>query len=102
MNPEADILILPNKVTPFLFRNNDMVEILKNLHEYYIVQIYGMPGLGKSSLLKNSTCFLGERLIFPEGIIYIDFNNVKKYKDMIQIISKYLVRGEDELLFEIE
>jgi len=83
VNPEADLLILPNKVTPFLFRNNDMLETLKSLHENNIVQVYGMPGLGKSSLLKNATCFLGERHIFPDGIVYIDVNHVNKFLDLI-------------------
>ena len=73
-----------------------MLETLKSLHENNIVQVYGMPGLGKSSLLKNATCFLGERHIFPDGIVYIDVNHVNKFLDLIQIINKYLIVKEDQ------
>lgn len=41
-----------------------------------MVQIYGQPGFGKSSLLKNITCFLAERDIYKSGVLYIDFIHV--------------------------
>lgn len=48
-----------------------------------------MPGLGKSSLLKNVTCFLGERDIYKDGILYIDFLHVTTFNDAIQIMKQY-------------
>jgi len=60
-----------------------MFETLKSLADNNIVQIYGMPGLGKSSLLKNATCFLGERNIYKDGIVYIDLHGVSTFKDTI-------------------
>ena len=86
--------VLPNKVTPFVSRNQDMLDVLKLLTQNNIVQIFGMPGLGKSSLLKNVTCFLGERDIYKSGVLYIDLLPVTSYKEVIQIISGYLI-GED-------
>jgi len=58
-----------------------MFDVLKLLgpDRKNIVQIFGMPGLGKSSLLKNVTCFLGERDIYKSGVIYIDFNHVRTF-----------------------
>jgi hypothetical protein len=50
-----------------------------------------MPGLGKSSLLKNVTCFLGERDIYKSGVFYIDFLHVTTFKEVIQILSLYLM-----------
>jgi putative protein kinase ArgK-like GTPase of G3E family len=74
---------LPNKVSPFLSRDKDMFDMLKLLTTNHWVQIFGMPGLGKSSLLKNVTCFLGERNIYKDGVLYIDFLHVKTYKEAI-------------------
>ena len=67
-----------------------MFKTLKSLNDNNIVQIYGMPGYGKSSLLKNATCFLGERNLYPDGIVYIDLIRVAKFSDVIYIMSKYL------------
>lgn len=66
-----------------------MLDVLKQLTEYDILQIFGMPGLGKSSLLKNVTCFLGERDIYKDGILYIDFLHVTTFNDAIQIMKQY-------------
>lgn len=49
-----------------------------------------MPGLGKSSLLKNCTCYLSERDIYKDGIIYIDFMHVSSFPEIIQIFNAYL------------
>jgi ABC-type cobalamin/Fe3+-siderophores transport system ATPase subunit len=57
-------MYLPNKVTPFICRNHDMFDVLRLISQNKIVQIFGLPGFGKSSLLKNVTCFLGERDIY--------------------------------------
>ena len=49
-----------------------------------------MPGLGKSSLLKNVTCFLGDRDIYKDGVLYIDFLHVQTFKESLQILNAYL------------
>ena len=72
-----------------------MFDVLKLLKEYNIVQIFGLPGLGKSSLLKNVTCFLGERDIYKAGVLYIDFLNCKEFQDSIQIIRAYIEVEDD-------
>ena len=85
----SELLVLPNKVTPFMARNSDMLDVLKLLTQNDIIQIFGMPGLGKSSLLKNVTCFLGERDIYKDGILYIDFLHVTTFNEAIQIMKQY-------------
>lgn len=49
-----------------------MFEVVKTLNECYILQIFGMPGLGKSSLLKNVSNFIGDRNLYRDGLIYIN------------------------------
>ena len=99
INIESDLMILPLKVTPFVSRNQDMFDVLRLLANNNVVQIYGMPGLGKSSLLKNVTCFLGERDIYKDGVVYIDFLHVTTFRDAIQIINAYLNDNQDENLY---
>ena len=70
-------------------RNSDMLDVLKLLTQNDIIQIFGMPGLGKSSLLKNVTCYLGERDIYKDGILYIDFLHVTTFNEAIQIMKQY-------------
>jgi len=73
-----------------------MFDVLRLLTVNNVVQIYGMPGLGKSSLLKNVTCFLGERDIYKDGVVYIDFLHVLTFKDAIQIINAYIKDQDDD------
>ena len=95
-NLVTDLIYLPQKVIPFVSRNQDMFDVLRLLTENNIIQIYGMPGLGKSSLLKNVTCFLGERDIYKDGVVYIDLMHVKTFTEVIQILSCYIKDEEDD------
>mmetsp|Transcript_10048 Transcript_10048/g.15308 ORF Transcript_10048/g.15308 Transcript_10048/m.15308 type:complete len:245 (+) Transcript_10048:4484-5218(+) len=107
---ESKYLFLPNKVSPFVSRNLDMFEVLKLLTEKNIVQIYGLPGLGKSCLLKNVTCFLGERDIYRDGVIYIDFHQVPTFEEAIEVMNAYLKEddenyqsfNQEEIINEVE
>lgn len=60
-----------------------MFDVLRLISSNYIVQIFGLPGFGKSSLLKNVTCFLGERDIYKNGVLYIDFIHVEIFREAI-------------------
>jgi Cdc6-like AAA superfamily ATPase len=99
-----DHIFLPNKVSPFVFRNKDMFDVLQLLSEEktFIVQIWGMPGLGKSALLKNVTCFLAERDYYKDGVIYIDFMHVTSFQEIVQILSAYLKDMTDDMKIEPE
>jgi nucleoside-triphosphatase THEP1 len=50
-----------------------MFDVIKTLNEWNIVQVFGMPGLGKSSLLKNVSNYIGERNLYRDGLIYMNF-----------------------------
>lgn len=99
---ESDIQCLPNKVSPFVSRNQDMFDVLRLLSQdsNNIVQIFGMPGLGKSSLLKNVTCHLGERDVYKDGVLYIDFLHVSTFKESVQILNAYLKDIEEDQFYE--
>ena len=76
LDDQSLLTFIPPKVCPFLFRNRDMFDVLKLLTINNIVQIFGLPGLGKSSLLKNVCCYLGERNLYKDGLVYIDLNQI--------------------------
>ena len=58
-----------------------------------------MPGFGCSSVLKNVTCFLSERDIYRDGILYIDLAHVTTFQEAIDIIYVYL-RDENDQFFQ--
>lgn len=95
LDEESHLNYFPNKVRPFLFRNRDMFDVLKLLTEHKIVQIFGLPGLGKSSLLKNVTVYLGERNYYKDGLIYIDLRHITTFQEALKIVSLYLHEGDD-------
>ena len=65
-----------------------MFDVLKLLTEKNIVLIFGIPGVGKSTLLKNITFFVNEPNFYRNGVIYINFSNVHSFKDAITEISR--------------
>ncbi|CDW80630.1 nb-arc domain protein [Stylonychia lemnae] len=82
------ILKLPTKVTPFISRNMDMFDVVKTLSECNIVQVFGMPGLGKSSLLKNVSNYIGERNFYRDGLLYINFQTIKTFQEALALIMQ--------------
>lgn len=74
-----------------------MFDVLKLLTAYKIVQIFGLPGLGKSSLLKNVCVYLGERNFFKDGLVYIDLNQITTMKEALEIVNMYLTDHDEEL-----
>jgi ABC-type phosphate/phosphonate transport system ATPase subunit len=59
-----------------LTRNKDMYDVISLLKETSIVQIFGIPGVGKSTLARNLATYIGERNIYREGVCFINVNNV--------------------------
>jgi predicted ATP-dependent serine protease len=56
-----------------------MFDVIKMLQENNIVQVFGLPGLGKSSLLMNVSNYIGERNFYREGVLYINFHQIKTF-----------------------
>ena len=73
-----------------------MFDVLKLLTVNNIVQIFGLPGLGKSSLLKNVCVYLGERNLYKDGLVYIDLNLIKTMQEALKIVNMYLNIDDDE------
>ena len=73
-----------------------MFDVLKLLTDNKIVQIFGLPGLGKSSLLKNVCVYLGERNLYKDGLVYIDLNQIKTFNEALKVVNMYLNQEEED------
>lgn len=61
---------MKGKVDDFLGRSVEMHQLICYLHDYRLVTIKGVPGIGKTSLAKQVGFFLQDRITFRNGIIY--------------------------------
>lgn len=75
------IFKIPTKVTPFLFRNNDLYYLVKHItyDSNKVVQVFSMPGLGKSSLVRNATNYVAERGYYVDGILYLNVSRIDTF-----------------------
>eukprot|EP00347_Sterkiella_histriomuscorum_P010299 403376838 len=92
------IFKIPSRVEPFLFRNKDLFDIIRLLQQdgVKVVQIFAMPGLGKSSLIRNVTNYIAERSIYKDGILYLNVSKVENLKEIIlQLITQLEYKNED-------
>ncbi len=60
---DPKILKLPSKVVPFIARNIDLFNIMALVQDNAtsVLQIFGMPGMGKSAILRNIVIYIAER-----------------------------------------
>ena len=63
-----------------------MLDVIRYMNESSIVQVFGLPGLGKSSLIKNVGNFIGERNLFRDGLLYVNFQNIKTFQESLACI----------------
>ena len=91
-NPK--LLKIPACLKSNLNRNKDMFDVMTLLKESPIVQIFGIPGVGKSTLARSVASYIGERGHYRDGVCYINMANVNCVKDLLnrlseQIMTKY-------------
>ena len=66
------MLILPSDLVPWIPRNRDVFDIMTLLlsEKTKVVKVFGMPGVGKSGVMKKVTLYLADRNLYPGGIIF--------------------------------
>jgi len=52
-------------------RNKIVFDVIRAINENSIVQVYGLSGMGKSTIVREVTTFLSQRQQFS-GSVYID------------------------------
>ena len=77
------------KMSGTLERPEDICIVVSLLNNNRLVTIWGMPGIGKTTVAKFVAQFLEEREKFPDGIIYISMN--KKTQTNMFISQLYYI-----------
>lgn len=64
--------------------------------EKRVIQIYGFPGVGKSEILYRIIQYYGDRNIFKDGILYVDFKGVSSSEEAAHVLQIWLKFAFDE------
>lgn len=60
-------------MTELIGRNKEKFELVHGLCSYHkLIQLVGIPGIGKTSLTKSALKFIADRRNFIAGIIYLN------------------------------
>ena len=90
IDDQRKIFILPERIFSGLNRTEEEREIIKSLSEKRVIQIFGFPGVGKSEILYRITNYFGDRNIFKDGILYVDFKGVRTSQEATHILNIWL------------
>jgi len=52
---------IPSKVEEYIGRQREIFEVVQSICQFRLVNIVGLPGVGKSSLAKNAAHFIADR-----------------------------------------
>ena len=61
----------PAKVDNFIGRQKEMFEVVHNVMNNRLVNIIGLPGIGKTALCKNAVQYIADRKLFKQGILFM-------------------------------
>ena len=65
-----------SKAEDFIGRTTEMHQVILCVMERRIVNVMGVPGIGKTTLVKAVAHYLDERKSFREGIIILSLRNL--------------------------
>ena len=86
---------LPGKSDHFSGRSSDMMKIIHYCCENKLVTVRGIPGIGKSALVRRIANHLYERNFFEDGVIFASHNNEKEITDYCHnIVQQIYVQCE--------
>lgn len=69
------IVKLPERITPFIGRESEVIKFIRNLKNDHFIWVTGESGVGKSAFLKTMSHEVFQRDIFPEGVFYISIKD---------------------------
>ena len=87
---------IPAAVSDLKGRRKDMFELIQNICSgQRLVQLLGVPGIGKSSLIRSVLQCLLERRVFLGGMVFIQGTGIKtKQRLLKQIVLKVFIRAD--------
>jgi len=74
-------------VKPWLPRDLDCYLTIEKLifESARIVEVFGMPGVGKSALISKVAHYIADRNLYPGGIVYLNCSGVSKVREMLSL-----------------
>jgi hypothetical protein len=76
---------IPQPVDNFIGRQVELFEVVHTVMQHRLVNIMGLPGIGKTSLAKNAVQYMADRRLFKLGIIFF---SMKSYKNCNVFMKK--------------
>lgn len=73
----------PPQVTNLLRRNKVIYEVISLLKDSSLVQVYGLPGMGKSTIIRFVGNYLNERNHFADGALFVDLKSAMNFEEMV-------------------
>jgi predicted ATPase len=90
-------LIETSKAEDFIGRTLEMYQIIQSILEKRVVNVMGIPGIGKTTLVKAVAHYLNERHQFKDGIIILSLRNLDQTSMVItrlELIIKKRLKEE--------
>ena len=58
-----------------------------------LIALLGLPGIGKSAMVRNTMHYILERKLFLGGIMLINLKNAKSLRDLIKKLKKIMIQA---------
>ena len=83
---------IPAKIEEFYEREEHISRLVRHLlqENNVILNLIGLPGSGKSALVRNTIHYLGERKYFSSGILSIPLASITSVTQMLHILRRII------------
>lgn len=56
-----------------------------------VVFVWGWPGIGKSTILRDLANFFSQRDYFSQGVLYLNITQIENFRDLLEILDEKLI-----------
>lgn len=97
VDKQARFKEFPARVDNFIGRQIEIQKVVRLVCAHRLVNIMGLPGIGKTALSKNVIHYISERPLFKSGIIFLPLKGIMN----CEIFFKKLLAGFLKENFEL-